>query len=154
MLDRLSFRFNAKLPLMLQTEATECGLACLGMVAGYHGYRTDLATLRRRYPISLKGATLGNLISIANQLELATRPLKLDIEDLAQLKLPCVLHWDFNHFVVLQEVGSRSRRLKYIQDLHACTVNELGSLSASAAPKRLLFFLASTRGNRLAFDND
>ncbi|WP_442782335.1 peptidase domain-containing ABC transporter [Collimonas fungivorans] len=108
MLDRLSFGFHATLPLILQTEATECGLACLGMVAGFHGYRTDLATLRRRFPISLKGATLGNLISIANQLELATRPLKLDIEDLGQLKLPCVLHWNFNHFVVLQEVGARS----------------------------------------------
>lgn len=108
MLDRLSFGFNAKLPLILQTEATECGLACLGMVAGFHGYRTDLATLRRRFPISLKGATLGNLIGIANQLELATRPLKLDIEELGQLKLPCILHWNFNHFIVLQEVGLRS----------------------------------------------
>jgi ATP-binding cassette subfamily B protein RaxB len=108
MLDRLSFGFAAKLPLILQTEATECGIACLGMVVGYYGYRTDLATLRRRFPISLKGATLGNLIGIANQLELATRPLKLDIEELGQLKLPCILHWNFNHFVVLQEVGIRS----------------------------------------------
>lgn len=108
MLDRLSFGFNAKLPLILQTEATECGLACLGMVAGFHGYRTDMATLRRKFPISLKGATLGNLISIANQLELAARPLKLEMEDLGQLKLPCILHWNFNHFIVLKEVGNRS----------------------------------------------
>lgn len=108
MLERLSFGFTAKLPLMLQTEGTECGLACLGMVAGYHGYRTDLATLRRRFPISLKGATLGNLIGIANQLELATRPLKLNLEELGQLKLPCILHWNFNHFVVLQKVSTRS----------------------------------------------
>src|SRR5471030_181774 len=99
MLDRLSFGFNAKLPLILQTEATECGLACLGMVAGFHGYRTDMATLRRKFPISLKGATLANLIRIADQLELATRPLKLDMEDLGQLKLPCILHWNLNHFI-------------------------------------------------------
>ncbi|AEK63297.1 toxin secretion ABC transporter, ATP-binding protein, putative [Collimonas fungivorans Ter331] len=108
MLNRLSFGFKSILPLMLQTEATECGLACLGMLAGYYGYRTDLATLRRRFPVSLKGSTLRDLIAIAGQLELATRPLKLDLEDLAQLKLPCILHWNFNHFVVLQEVGPRS----------------------------------------------
>jgi len=108
MLNRLSFGLAPTLPLMLQTEATECGLACLGMVAGYHGYRTDLATLRRRFPVSLKGSTLRDLIAIAGQLELATRPLKLDLEDLAQLRLPCILHWNLNHFVVLQEVGPRS----------------------------------------------
>ena len=42
--NRLSFGINATVPLMLQTEATECGLACLGMVAGYHGYRRAAGT--------------------------------------------------------------------------------------------------------------
>lgn len=107
-LDDLSFGFGAKLPLILQTEATECGLACLGMVAGFHGYRTDLATLRRQYAISLKGVTLANLIQIANRLELGTRALKLDLDSLHQLKLPCILHWDFNHFVVLKDVGIKT----------------------------------------------
>lgn len=107
-LDQLSFGFGRRLPLILQTEATECGLACLGMVAGYHGYRTDLASLRRRFSISLKGATFAYLIQIANRLELATRPLKLELDDLRQLKLPCILHWNFNHFVVLKHVGATS----------------------------------------------
>jgi ATP-binding cassette subfamily B protein RaxB len=108
MLDRLSFGFGRALPLVLQTEATECGLACLCMVAGYHGYRTDLSGLRQRFSVSLKGTTLSTLIRIAHQLELSTRPLKLDMEHLGQLKLPCILHWDFNHFVVLKAVGSRT----------------------------------------------
>lgn len=107
-LSDISFGFGPKLPLILQTEATECGLACLGMVAGYHGYRTDLASMRQQFPISLKGATLAHLIKIANRMELGTRPLKLDMEDLGRLKLPCVLHWNFNHFVVLKEVGAKS----------------------------------------------
>ena len=47
-----------KLPLILQTEAAECGLACLAMIASHHGYRTDLASLRERFSVSLKGATL------------------------------------------------------------------------------------------------
>lgn len=107
-LDDISFGFSRKLPLILQTEATECGLACLGMVAGYHQYRTDLATLRRQFPISLKGVTLSHLIQIATRLDLATRALKLELEDLGQLKLPCILHWNFNHFVVLKEVGTKT----------------------------------------------
>jgi ATP-binding cassette subfamily B protein RaxB len=104
----ISFGFGPRLPLILQTEAAECGLACLGMVAGYHGFSTDLASLRRQHPISQKGSTLAHLIQIAGRLQLGTRPLKLDLDHLSQLKLPCILHWNFNHFVVLKEVGSKS----------------------------------------------
>lgn len=100
----LDFSWNQQIPLVLQSEAAECGLACLAMVAGYHGYRTDLSTLRRRFSISLKGATLKQLIDIAGQLNLASRPLRLDLEELDKLRLPCVLHWDLNHFVVLKRV--------------------------------------------------
>ena len=107
-LNDLALGFRCKLPVILQTEATECGLACIGMIATYYGYRTDLASLRARFSISLKGATLANLIGIGNSLELVTRPLKLDMDSLPQLKLPCVLHWNFNHFVVLKEVRTKS----------------------------------------------
>lgn len=107
-LEKLSFGFGKKLPLILQTESAECGLACLGMIASFHGYNTDLASLRQRFPISQKGATLVSLIAIANRLQMTTRPLKLDLEALGQLKLPCILHWNFNHFVVLKEVGPKS----------------------------------------------
>lgn len=104
----LAFGFGSKLPLILQTEATECGLACLGMVAGYHKYRTDLRTLRGQFQISQKGARLADLINIASNMDLETRAVKLEMEDLKQLKLPCILHWDFNHFVVLKKVGAKT----------------------------------------------
>ena len=104
----LQFGFGQRLSVVLQTEAAECGLACLAMVAGYYGLRTDLSTMRRRFSVSMKGATLKNLIEIARALQLASRPLKLDLEHLAALKLPCVLHWDMNHFVVLKAL-SRSK---------------------------------------------
>lgn len=99
---------GAKVPHILQTEAAECGLACLGMLAGYHGHHTDLASLRARFPVSLKGMTLGHLIRIGAQLELGSRPLQLEMHELNQLKLPCILHWNFNHFVVLTKVGADS----------------------------------------------
>ncbi len=108
LIDRITFGFGARLPLQLQTEATECGLACLAMVAGYHGQHNSLAQLRARFPVSLKGATLAGLIKVAGRMDLGSRPLKLDLQHLHQLKLPCVLHWNFNHFVVLKAVGAKS----------------------------------------------
>jgi ATP-binding cassette, subfamily B, bacterial CvaB/MchF/RaxB len=100
----LNFSGRGHLPLLRQTEASECGLACLAMIASYHGHRTDLNTLRRRYPVSLKGVTLRGLMRVASQLNFACRPLRIELAHLAQLTLPAILHWDMNHFVVLKAV--------------------------------------------------
>jgi ATP-binding cassette, subfamily B, bacterial CvaB/MchF/RaxB len=101
----LNFSSRRRVPVILQTEAAECGLACIAMVAGYHGYKTDLTSLRQKFSISQKGATLSNLIQFAKELQLNTRALKLDLMHLQQLQLPSVIHWNFNHFVVLTKVG-------------------------------------------------
>ena len=104
----LHFGGTQRLPMLQQTEAAECGLACLAMISSYHGQRVDMNTLRRRYPISLKGVTLRGLIQIANHMDLACRALRFELEHLAKLRLPAILHWDMNHFVVLKAVkGSR-----------------------------------------------
>lgn len=92
------------LPVILQTEVSECGLACLAMVARYWGHNIDLNVLRSRFSISLAGASLKSIISIGTTLGLSSRPLRLDIEHLPQLQLPAILHWDLNHFVVLKAV--------------------------------------------------
>jgi ATP-binding cassette subfamily B protein RaxB len=105
MLDSLKFGFTRRrVPLVLQTEAAECGLASLAMVAWHFGLRIDLPTLRERFSLSAKGATLADLVRIAGLLELNARPLRAELEHLSMLQLPCVLHWDLNHFVVLTEV--------------------------------------------------
>lgn len=74
-------------------------------MARSHGLSVGLAELRRRFSVSLKGTKLTHLIHVAQQLGFSTRPLRLDMEDLGKLKLPCILHWDLNHFVVLAKVG-------------------------------------------------
>ncbi len=94
-----------KTPVILQTEASECGLACLTMIAQFYGHDIDLPSLRRRHLVSLTGASLGSLIDIAATLDLAPRALSLDTEHLPKLALPAVLHWDFNHYVVLTALG-------------------------------------------------
>ena len=96
---------NPDTKVVLQTEAAECGLAALTMVANHHGHRVNLSGLRQRYPTSMKGATMAHLMTIAADLGLAPRAVRLELDELAQLKLPAVLHWDLNHFVVLQSVA-------------------------------------------------
>ncbi|QBG87585.1 peptidase domain-containing ABC transporter [Xanthomonas oryzae] len=90
---------------IVQAEASECGLASLAMVASAHGMQLGLPELRRRFHLSLKGIRLNQLIEIAQTLGFSTRPLRLDMEQLDQLALPCILHWDLSHFVVLAKVG-------------------------------------------------
>lgn len=104
-LKNINFGLSAKIPMILQTESAECGLACLAMIAHHHGYRTDLFSLRQKYPISQKGATLHTLIKIAKKMRLTTRPLRLELDELSQLRMPCILHWDMNHFVVLKSAS-------------------------------------------------
>ena len=97
---RLGFG-TSRVPVMLQTEGAECALACLAMVAAAYGHESDLPTLRRRFSLSLKGVNLLDLVRMAESLRLHARALRAEIDDLAQLQHPCILHWDMNHFVVL-----------------------------------------------------
>jgi ATP-binding cassette, subfamily B, bacterial CvaB/MchF/RaxB len=104
---QLRFGSARRLPMFLQTEAAECGLASLAMVACFHGHRVDLAALRRRFSVSLKGSTLAFIMQAAGRMQLAPRPLRLELGELSQLRAPCILHWDLNHFVVLKAVDGR-----------------------------------------------
>lgn len=94
-----------RLPVVLQTEAAECGLACMAMLASHHGLRCDLFSLRQRFPMSLKGSTMADLVRLAGHLQLNARALRAEVEHLPDLAVPCILHWDLNHFVVLKEVS-------------------------------------------------
>ena len=96
-----------RVPLVLQSEAAECGLACLAMVAGAHGLDTDLPSLRQRFELSSRGATLAQLMDIGEQMGLSNRAVRLELEELPELRTPCLLHWDLNHFVVLVHADTR-----------------------------------------------
>lgn len=102
--------------VIIQAEAAECGLTSVAMVASHHGYKSDLVSLRQRFPQTLKGANLQQLIEVASNLKLSSRALKLEIEELSQLELPCVIHWDMNHFVVLKSV--KNKQVEIIDPAH------------------------------------
>ena len=92
------------LPVILQTEMTECGLACMAMIARFHGHDIDLNVLRRRHLVSMSGTSLGGLMKIAASLDFAPRPLRVELDQLHKVQTPAILHWDLNHFVVLKSV--------------------------------------------------
>jgi ATP-binding cassette subfamily B protein RaxB len=97
-----------RLPVITASEAAECGLACLAMISRYHGHDIDLNGLRQRYALSLAGASLKSLMEIADQLGFSTRALRLELSALPRLRLPAILHWDLNHFVVLKSVDRKT----------------------------------------------
>jgi ATP-binding cassette, subfamily B, bacterial CvaB/MchF/RaxB len=103
-IDWLPRLFHAdKLPMILQAEAAECGLACLAMVAAANGQRHSLSDLRRKFSASLKGTTLKSVMDMADGLGMVGRPLRLEIEELVSLKPPCIIHWNLAHYVVLKK---------------------------------------------------
>lgn len=100
--------FGRRVPMILQSEAPECGIACVAMIASYHGHATDLISMRTRLSPSLKGITLLQVSQVAETMGLASRGVKADIPALGKLQLPAILHWDMNHFVVLTAVDAKS----------------------------------------------
>ncbi|HHS7516004.1 TPA: peptidase domain-containing ABC transporter [Salmonella enterica] len=110
MIDQLDMRWRRRVPVIHQTETSECGLACLAMICGHFGKNIDLISLRRKFNLSARGANLAGINSIAEQLGMVTRALSLELDELGALKTPCILHWDFSHFVVLVSV----KRNRYV----------------------------------------
>ncbi|WP_329906638.1 peptidase domain-containing ABC transporter [Serratia quinivorans] len=101
LINQLDMRLRRRVPVIHQTESSECGLASLAMVCGHYGKNIDLISLRRQFNLSARGTTLAGIKEIASQLGMSTRALSLDLDEISALKTPCILHWDFNHFVVL-----------------------------------------------------
>ncbi|MDR7114666.1 peptidase domain-containing ABC transporter [Caulobacter sp. BE254] len=101
----LNFSGHRRLPVYMASEAAECGLACIAMIARFHGHNVDLNGLRQRFALSIAGTTLRGLMVIADQLSLAPRALRVELSGVRKLRLPAILHWDLNHFVVLKSIG-------------------------------------------------
>ena len=123
---RINFSMKKKVPVIIQSESTECGNACLSMICGFYGKDIDLFNFRNRYGSTSQGATLNVLAAIAQKAGLKTRALSLDIAEIKELRLPCILHWSLNHFVVLVAIkGKRfiihdpalGRRVVHLQEL-------------------------------------
>lgn len=117
-----------RFPKVHSAEIAECGLACLAMIARFHGHNTSLAAIRSRFPLSINGTNLPTLAKIARELHLEPHAKRLEMEGLRVLRTPCILHWNMNHFVVLTKISRQ----------HASIVDPVGGarrLSMNAVDK-------------------
>lgn len=91
----------------LQNESAECGLSCLAIISTLLGAELTLSELRRQHPTSMRGTSLRTLSEIAPSLNLQARAVRCELDELKDLRLPAILHWQMNHFVVLRKVGRK-----------------------------------------------
>ncbi|HUB15114.1 MAG TPA: cysteine peptidase family C39 domain-containing protein [Acetobacteraceae bacterium] len=98
-----------RVPLVLQHDAAECGAACLAMILGFHGTHAPLDELRMRCGVSRNGSRASSIIAAAKTYGLSGRGLRCEPEALCELPRPCILFWNFNHFVVLDRFDRQRR---------------------------------------------
>ena len=98
----------ARIRLIEQCEVAECGLACFVMIANYHRRNVDLASVRKVASSLARGASFKTLSDLADHFGFAGRGIEVGFENLDALELPAILHWDHNHFVVLEAVRNES----------------------------------------------
>lgn len=92
---------------MLQAEQSDCGLTALAMIAHHFGHNLNLTRFRHQFAAGGDTTSLKSLLLIADGIGLAARPVRLGVDEIRQLKLPAILHWDLKHFVVAIKVRRR-----------------------------------------------
>ncbi len=104
---------RVKVPMIMQMEMLECGAASLSMVLAYHGKWLPLETVRRDCGVSRDGSKAINVLKAARMYGMGAKGFRGEVADLKKAPLPCILHWNFNHFVVLTGF---SNKYAYIND--------------------------------------
>ena len=89
-------------PMVMQMEALECGAACLTMILAYHGKWVGLDQVRHDCGVSRDGSRAINILKAARGYGLVADGYSLDAESIRDMPMPCIIHWNFKHFVVLK----------------------------------------------------
>ncbi len=106
-LNRSKHLLRKRIPVILQDEMSECGMACIAMISSFHGKALTLRHLRQRYRAARDGMSLLQVIKVCEEQDLVSRPLRLSLTSIRQLRTPSILFWNNRHFVVLEAVTTR-----------------------------------------------
>ncbi len=91
-------------PFLLQRNQMDCGPTCLYMVCKYYGRSFNIEKLRELTEIGKEGVNVLGISDAAEKIGYRTQAVHLNITELKEAKLPCILHWQQNHFVVLHKI--------------------------------------------------
>ena len=122
-------------PHYLQLDAMDCGPSCLRMIAKYYGKSYSLQTLRARSFITREGVSMLGISDAAESIGFRTSGVRISLEQLKKdVPLPCILHWNQNHFVVCYDIKKKRRLRLPDSSSSPCPWNSGPGSSASAAP--------------------
>ena len=139
-------------PLYQQLDSMDCGPTCLRMIAKYYGRSYTLQNLREKSFITREGVSMLGISDAAESIGMATQGVRITVEQLIEdVPLPCILHWNQNHFVVLYKInGTRMTRIKRIfADKNKKENPRLSALSASSA-----FHISDPAGQKYVMNSE
>ena len=99
---------KGRVPEITQMSKTECGLACLAMVLTYHGRQTSITELRAQSGLGRDGLSALSIVKIARNYNMRVRAISLQNSDFRNVPLPAIVHWEFNHFLVVERWSPKS----------------------------------------------
>lgn len=94
--------FRRKVPELLQMNAVECGAACLAMILSYYGRRTSISEVYTSTGVGRDGLSALSIVQTARRYGLKVRTVSLQVNDFRFVTLPAIVHWEFNHFLVVE----------------------------------------------------
>lgn len=97
-----------RVPELIQMDAMECGAACLAMILTYYGYTVGVAGVRERCGVGRDGLSALTIVQTAQAYGLRARAISLPYDDFRFVRLPAIVHWDFNHFLVVERWSSQT----------------------------------------------